>query len=382
MGTWHWDPATNEAVLSARAAELLGCPPREIASFDSFIGLVHPDDQGVVQSTLRAAVAAGTAVDIDLRPMNETLGVRWIRLCGRVDSDGKASFVLIDVARRRSKDEADSRLVAIVNSSADAVVGKTLDGVVTDWNPGAEAVFGYSAAEMLGQKISKLMPPGQEDETERILDRVRRGERVGSYDTTRMRKNGSIIDVSITVSPVRDAAGRLLGASKIARDITGPKQSELALRAREAHLQSVLDTIPDAMVVIDRHGIIQSISRTAEQMFGHAAEDAIGQNVRMLMPEPDRKRHDGYIQHYFDTGEKRVIGRGRSATGMRKDGSTFHMELVVGEMRSGDRHFFTGFIRDLTEREAAQQQLQQLQAELIHMSRYTAMGEMASALAH
>jgi two-component system sensor kinase FixL len=152
--------------------------------------------------------------------------------------------------------------------------------------------------------------------------------------------------------------------------------------ARAAHLKSILDSIPEAMIVIDIHGNIQSFSTTAERLFGHLADDVIGKNVKILMPSPYREGHDGYLNRYLRTGEKRIIGIGRVVVGQRKDGSTFPMELAVGEMHVRDQRFFTGFIRDLTERQQTEARLQELQAELVHMSRLTAMGEMASALAH
>ncbi len=152
--------------------------------------------------------------------------------------------------------------------------------------------------------------------------------------------------------------------------------------SREAHLASILDTIRDAMVVIDEAGTMQSFSSAAERLFGYTAAEAIGKNVKMLMPAPYRESHDGYLGRYLTTGERRIIGIGRVVVGERKDGSTFPMELAVGEMRSGERRFFTGFIRDLSERQQTEARLQELQSELVHISRLTAMGEMASALAH
>jgi two-component system sensor kinase FixL len=155
-----------------------------------------------------------------------------------------------------------------------------------------------------------------------------------------------------------------------------------AALAREAHLKSILDTVPDAMVVIDERGIMQSFSAAAERLFGYRPDEALGKNVSILMPSPYRENHDGYIDRYLRTGERRIIGIGRVVVGQRKDGSTFPMELSVGEMRSGNQRFFTGFIRDLTERQQTEARLQELQSELVHISRLTAMGEMASALAH
>jgi len=152
--------------------------------------------------------------------------------------------------------------------------------------------------------------------------------------------------------------------------------------AGQAHLQSIIDTVPEAMIVIDERGIMQSFSAAAERLFGYRPDDAVGQNVKILMPTPYRDEHDNYLERYRATGERRIIGIGRVVVGLRRDGTTFPMELAVGEMRSGDRRFFTGFIRDLTERQKTEARLQELQSELVHISRLTAMGEMASTLAH
>ncbi len=154
------------------------------------------------------------------------------------------------------------------------------------------------------------------------------------------------------------------------------------LREREAHLQSILDTVPDAMIVIDEKGRMQSFSAAAERLFGWSTAEVMGKNVNMLMPAPYSEQHDGYLLRYLTTGERRIIGVGRVVVGMRRDGSTFPMELAVGEMKVAERRFFTGFIRDLTERQQTEARLQELQSELVHVSRLTAMGEMASALAH
>ncbi len=154
------------------------------------------------------------------------------------------------------------------------------------------------------------------------------------------------------------------------------------LQSREAHLASILDTVPDAMIVIDNAGVIESFSRTAQRLFGYEPHEVVGHNVSMLMPNPYRDQHDGYLERYMRTGERRIIGIGRLVVAQRKDGSTFPIELAVGEVVSEEGRYFTGFIRDLTERQESEQRLQELQNELVHISRITALGEMSSALAH
>ncbi|KHK89031.1 hypothetical protein LK12_22700 [Novosphingobium malaysiense] len=155
-----------------------------------------------------------------------------------------------------------------------------------------------------------------------------------------------------------------------------------ALAEREAHISSILETVPDAMIVIDEQGLIRDFSPNAERQFGWSAEDVVGRNVNMLMPSPYREAHDSYLQRYYRTGERRIVGLGRVVVGERKDGSTFPMELAVGEIRLPEGRFFTGFVRDITERQRTETRLQELQSELVHVSRLTALGEMASALAH
>lgn len=152
--------------------------------------------------------------------------------------------------------------------------------------------------------------------------------------------------------------------------------------AGEAHLRSILATVPDAMVVIDESGIILSFSAAAEKMFGYAESEVVGENVSMLMPSPDRERHDSYLHNYRTTGERKIIGIGRVTTARRRDGNTFPIELSVGEAWIGGKRIFTGFIHDITQRQQAELTMQDLQSELAHVGRVSEMGTLASSLAH
>ncbi len=377
-GIWRWDLAANCLNLSPQAVNLLGAPSARL-NRQQFLALVHDDDLSIMRRSLEECLAMGRLHDLDFR----TAQGAWLRMRGCAPSGGQAAEgVLIDIGNRRSAQMIDSRLAAIISSSEDAIIGKTLEGTVTDWNRAAEQIFGYSAAEMIGQPITMLLPQELEKQEASILARIRRGQKIDHFETRRRCKDGRVIDVSLTVSPVWNTAGDLIGASAVARDITAAKVAEKLLRDSEAHLKSILETVPDAMVVIDTVGIMHSLSATAETLFGYKAEEVVGKNVNMLMPEPYRSQHDSYISRYLSTGEKRIIGTGRLVVGQRRDGSTFPMELSVGEVVSGERRFFTGFVRDITERQKTQQRLQDLQAELIFMSRFTALGEMATTLAH
>jgi len=250
------------------------------------------------------------------------------------------------------------------------------DGVIERWGAGAERVYGWTRAEAEGRHVAFLHPSGNAGEAAGLLLRATL-EGPQEWQADRARKDGTAFTVHASLSPIR-GGGFLL----VVRDVTEQVAVEEAHRAREAHLRSILETVPDAMVVIDEQGLIQSFSATAVRLFGYQAEEVVGANVKFLMPSPYREQHDGYIRRYHATGERRIIGTGRVVVGQRKDGSTFPMELSVGEMTSGGSRYYTGFVRDLTERRATETRLEELQGEVIHMSRFTALGEMASTLAH
>ena len=257
------------------------------------------------------------------------------------------------------------------------------EGHVTSWNPGAERINGWREQEIIGRPFSVFFRP-EDVAAGKPARELAVARENGRYEDQgiRVRKDGSAFVAYVSLTLLRDEAGAVRGYAEVTRDVTEQFAAEEALKAREAHLRSILETVPDAMVVIDEQAVIQSFSATAVRLFGYEPGEVIGENVKILMPEPYREQHDGYMHRYLSTGERRIIGIGRVVVGLRKDGSTFPMELAVGEMHSGGERYFTGFIRDLTERQQTETRLQELQSELVHMSRFTALGEMASTLAH
>jgi two-component system sensor kinase FixL len=256
-------------------------------------------------------------------------------------------------------------------------------GSVTIWNEGAERLMGWSEAEVIGKNGSLLYPPDAIEAGKPQADLASAAaEGRLEEEAWRLRKDGAEFLANVSITALRDADGRLRGFATVISDITEQRAAETALRTRESHLRSILSAIPDAMVVIDDAGIVLSFSAAAERLFGYAEREVAGQNVNMLMPSPDRERHDGYLERYLDTGEKRIIGKGRVVFGRRKDGTNFPMELAVGETIESEQRLFTGFIRDLTETRQTEERLTSLQSELIHVSRLSAMGTMASTLAH
>ncbi len=414
-------------------------------------------------------------------------------------SRSRASSAQVNGGKRRGP--AEGVLAAIIESSDAAIISKTLDGLVTSWNRSAERIFGYTADEMIGQPIHRLAAPDRTQEMVQLLERIRRGEHVEPHETRRRRKDGRLIPISLAISPIFDKTGKIVGASKIAHDLTVWKSTETQLRAktdqfdelsqalslapvmvrgfageilvwgrglealygwsaaeavgrnshellatefpiplpemeaelrdkgewqgelahtrrdgqrvivasqwalyrrshddsmsvlefnldlteikqsqslmkeREARLRSILETSPDAIITIDEQGIIQSFSDAAVKLFGYAAGEVVGRNVKMLMGPSHRDKHDGYLARYRQTGEKRIIGIGREVEAQRKDGTIFPMELAVGEVKLGGTRIYTGFIRDLTARAKMEQELRQAH-------KMEAVGQLTGGVAH
>jgi two-component system sensor kinase FixL len=257
------------------------------------------------------------------------------------------------------------------------------EGRIVSWNTGAEHISGWSKDEIRGRHFS-IFYTSEDFDSNKAERELAIARETGRFEEqgVRIRKDGSRFIAHVSTTPLKNEAGELLGYAKISRDISERVAAEEALKTREAHLRSILETVPDAMIVIDEQAHIQFFSAAAERLFGYHAHEVIGQNIKILMPNPYREQHDGYMHRYLTTGERRIIGIGRVVVGQTKDGSTFPIELSVGEMRSSGQRYFTGFIRDLTERQKTEARLQELQSELVHMSRFTALGEMASTLAH
>ncbi|WP_229658528.1 PAS domain S-box protein [Tsuneonella deserti] len=286
-------------------------------------------------------------------------------------------------SQRLAADRAKRQLQMFIDQVADYAIFMVDDeSRIQTWNSGAERVLGWPAERVLGHSSSILLPGPDTQKT--ALEHLALARRDGSYstETWQQRADGSEFLANISITPIVDEHGASLGFAKIVYDTTSRRAEERALQRREEHLRSILATVPDAMVVIDETGIMLSFSRAAERLFGYAEAEVVGRNVSLLMPAPYRQQHDGYIQRYLRTRQPRIIGLGRVVTGQRADGSTFPMHLSVGEAFAADQRLFTGFIQDLTEKREYESRLENLQAELIHVSRLSAMGTMASTLAH
>jgi two-component system sensor kinase FixL len=298
--------------------------------------------------------------------------------------NGSAKAVLKTQSTSEPGALGESLYRAVVDTAVDAIVVIGRDGAIRSVNQATERVFGYPASELIGRNVSILMPEPYNAEHDGYLANylntgVRKIIGIGR-EVAGKRKDGSVFPMELSVGEAIDNDDQIFVG--IIRDITVRKAAEAALRESEMRWRSIVDTVPDAIIVIDGSGKIGAFSPAAERLFGYGTEEVIGHNVEMLMPEPYRAQHDGYIARYMRTGERRIIGIGRIVVGQRKNGETFPMELAIGEFASPSGKFFTGFVRDLTERQEAERRIEDLQTELLHASRLSVMGQMASTMAH
>ena len=358
VGVWEADLRSGSLELSARLAEWLGFPPGRSARIDDWRARVHPEDRDQFDAAWKKLVDGGD-YEVTCRIVEHGGGVWWLTARGVVvrGADGapvRAVGVAVDATARAFGEAAQSRLGAIVESSDDAIVGKTLDGIVTSWNQAAERLFGYTAEEMIGQSISRIMPPDRPDDFAKILSAIRRGERVDHYETDRIRKDGRRVHVSLTVSPIKDAAGRITGASKIARDVTDRKRAEQLVQLAETRLAAIVDSATDAIVTLDANRRILIFNAAAERMFGCHASEALGQPLDRFIPAESRERHDTFIREFAATGvSARSMGRDRILSAVRADGSVFPMEAQISQVVVGGQRLFTAVLRDVTERQHA-----------------------------
>jgi PAS domain S-box-containing protein len=461
--------------LNDRWYQYTGLKPEEALGI-GWLGALHPDDRERALSKWAQAIAQGGAYEMELRYRRSDGEYRWFiaKALPLKDASGLITDwfgTSLDIHDRKLSEQSLAHLAAIVTSSEDAVISFSRDSKIVTWNQAAEKLFGWSAREAIGQTAAIYVPPERLAESAQISERLRRGEAIDQFETVRRRKDGSLIDVSLTISPIkvdqevvglsvtarditerkrieqqREQQARLLdlsldaisvwgadrgieywneGAEKlygysaeeaigrsmhdllktsqsvssqeiedqirregewegrlghvnkhggqvavlsrqqriarpdgevileVNRDITILEEAEEAVAEAAAHLKAVVETAVDGIITIDEHGIIASVNPAVEKMFGYSAREVIGRNLSMLIPEPYWSEHDGYWQ----TGERKLIGSGREVRGRRKNGSEFSLDLGVSETMIGARRFFTGLLRDATNRKQVEQAL-------------------------
>jgi len=266
---------------------------------------------------------------------------------------------------------AEERMRSVVDHVVDGIITINADGVITTFNPAAQRIFGYGAEETIGRNVKMLMPEPYRGEHDTYLENYLRtgvAKIIGiGRQVVGRRKDGTTFPMELAISEFRLEDGRYF--TGIVRDVTERKRAEEELREAGERMRSVVDHVVDGIITIDERGHIESFNPAAEKIFGYACADVLGHNVKMLMPEPYHGEHDGYIANYTRTGHAKIIGIGREVVGRRKDGATFPMELAVSEFHIGERRFFTGIVRDITERKRLEDQLRQRVDELAEADR-------------
>jgi PAS domain S-box-containing protein len=265
--------------------------------------------------------------------------------------------------------DTQRQLASIVESSDDAIVSETLDGIVTTWNRAAEHIFGYTREEMIGRSISALSMPGKEGEMAEILGRIKAGEKLEHRETLRRHKDGHTVPVLLTISPLRDESGTIIGASKIARDISETKllierQARAAAETQaERRFRKLLEAAPDAILEVDMDGRILIVNEAAERQFGYSRDELQKLPVDALVPDALRSQHVHHRTSYTAHPQVRPMGSGLQLKAQRKDGSLFPVEISLSPNPSGDGLRVIALVRDITQRKEMEDQLNQVREQ-------------------
>ncbi len=337
--------------------------------FSRFLALESRD---TLYDHLRQVAAATQAVtcEVAVRLPNEQRRVLQLESVAVSDEEGQVKqcrTVLLDVTTREQAARALHQQAEIIDQVHDAVIATDPTGLVTSWNKGAERLFGYTAAEMLGQSVIELLPEEQRFQFPLTAQRVQaHGHHHLEVPITHQSGREFYIDISVWLR--RDQHGNPIGLIGFASDISDRKRAE-------DWLQSLIDATQDAVISINRHGRIVRFNPSAECMFGYSKAEVEGQKVNMLMPEPYRAEHDSYITRYEQTREPHAIGRIRTVTARRKNGEYFPIELSVTEIQTDDEQHYAAFIRDISEKV-------RLQEKTVESERLATIGTTAAKLAH
>ncbi|GGN60097.1 hypothetical protein GCM10010112_15970 [Actinoplanes lobatus] len=317
-----------------------------------FLAFVHPDDIDHTMDQVRLLTDGHTpTIEFENRYRGRDGRYRWLSWNATPAADGSSIYAVArDITDQRAAGEAQARLAAIVESTADAIIGRTLDGTILSWNPAAERIYGYPAGDMIGRNVDMLYPAGRHDEPEWIRSQLVRGETVHIEDTTRVRRDGALAHLAITISPIRDINGDVVGAASIARDITGTKRAEKRFR------QLVLSA-PDAMVIVGADGLIRLVNDQTERLFGYRGQELVGRPVEILVPQQLHAEHAQDLQKYLQAPATRQVDLGRELSGRRRDGTEFPVEISLAPLETDDGFLVSAAIRDVSERRRTEQDL-------------------------
>jgi PAS domain S-box-containing protein len=309
-------------------------------------------------------------VGFDITDLKET------ELALKKESAERERLQKLELDRQIAKaEQTESRLAAIVEHSEDAIFGKNLDGIINSWNAAATRLFGYEPDEIIGKSILLLVPEHLHHEEMEILGRLREGQHIAHQETQRLTRRGDLVNVSLTVSAVKDAAGRVIGGSTIARDITERKRAEEALRESEERFRTIAETAADGIFRIDEQSRILFANRAAETIFGYTVNEMVGKKLTMLMPEYLRDLHRMALERYTRSGSRHMDWARIEVIGLHKDNREIALEVSLGESFKSTQRLFTGFVRDVTDRK-------QMEEKLRITEKLAAAGRLAATISH
>lgn len=401
------DGGLSEAYVSPQIEQMLGFTQEEwLDDPVRWYHQIHPDDRARWSAEAAETLVTGKPLRSVYRVLGRDGRVVWFRceaklvrrktgepwfihgvgfditdlketeLALKKESAERERLQKLELERQIAKaEQTESRLAAIVEHSEDAILGKNLDGIISSWNAAASRLFGYQPDEIIGKSILLLVPEHLHDEEMEILRRLRKGQHIAHQETQRLTKRGDLVNVSLTVSPVKDATGRVIGGSTIARDITERKRAEEALRESEERFRTIAETAADGIFRIDQQSRILFANRAAEKIFGYSANEMVGKNLTMLMPEYLREVHRIALDRYSRTGARHIDWERVEVTGLHKDGREIALELSLGESFKGTQRLFTGFVRDVTDRK-------QMEEKLRITEKLAATGRLAATISH
>jgi len=367
LGSWEVDLfdlkrlENNKVRWSDEVYRIFGYKPEETdISINTYFNLIHPAERKFVRRAFLEAVSYRKELNIQYRIVLPNGGERVQHGQGEVLYDEltnqplKFIGTVQDITERRQAEDKLALLASIVESSNDAIISKTLDGGIVSWNRGAEQLYGYAQEEVIGENIRLLVPPGHENEEPEIDEKIERGESVQHYETVRMKKDGSLVDLSLTVSPIKNAAGEVVGASRIARDISNRKRVEERLRDSEEWLKASFAASRDGIVVEDDGKLVYVNHSYARLLKYDQPEELIGRHIADILPPDEAKRLSEF-------GTRRLRGESVPSiyrfNGLCKDESLIEVEGSVSSYVIGGKKYIMTAIRDIADRKRAEAEL-------------------------
>ncbi|HEX3079809.1 MAG TPA: PAS domain S-box protein, partial [Puia sp.] len=302
LGTWELDLKTKAVAYSDRYLEILGYAKGAVLTHEELLKRLHPDDLVIREKAFKEAFENGT-LHYESRLVWEDGSIHWMEGKGKVfyDEEGKPLKMIgtiRDITDRQAREESMARMAAIVQSSSDAIISKDLNGIIASWNAGAEQIFGYTEAEMIGQPLTRLIPAERLNEESDILRRLRNGEKVDHFETKRITKDNRILDISLTISPIRGVQGNIIGASKIARNITSQKEAERLIAANEQKFRLLADSIPQFIWTGDVGGNLNYFNRALYE-YSRFTPEKIAKEGWVQMVHPDDREEN--IRLWFES---------------------------------------------------------------------------------